>query len=560
MTRTPDRQKAPRGTLRSRTRALCRLIRMLGAAGRLADRVRLKREADEAQARLRASEARLKAIVDTAVDAIVVIDERGVIQSANPAVARLFGYEPGELVGRNVSMLMPQPDRTSHDSYLSRYGKTGERRIIGIGREVRGCRRDGTTFPLELSIAEWNEKGRRYFTGIMRDVSARRRAEEDLTAAKDEAERANLSKTKFLAAASHDLRQPLQSMFLLSAALARHVAEPGRELLVHMERGLEAQKEMLDGLLDVSKLEAGAVKPEIQEFPIDGLLDQIDSAYAIQAAGKGLEWSVTRCSAKVRSDPALLNRLVRNLVENAVRYTAAGRVRLRCQVEGGVARLIVEDTGIGIPADHLGRIWDEFHQVGNAERDRSQGLGLGLAIVRRLAKLLGHEVRVESVPGQGSRFTVEVPALAPAAATKPVLPAGAVARLDGTGQAVVLIDDDAIVLMGLQAMFRDWGYTVMAAGSGEQAAELVARAGRRPDLIVSDYRLKRGEIGTDAVRAVRATAGGDIPAILLTGESSLDSQRDAEAEGMQVIHKPVTPRQLVAALRRQEPARPGTAA
>lgn len=389
--------------------------------------------------------------------------------------------------------------------------------------------------------------------GTNTDVTDRREAEEKLKTARDEAEAArreaelaNCSKSRFLAAASHDLRQPLQSMLLLTGVLETEIQSPrGRDVLVHLQRALDALKALLDGLLDVSRLDVGAVMPRMTDFRLADLFQEMASTFRAVAEGKGLEWRMRPCDAVVHGDRALLARILRNLVENAVRYTPAGHVALSCRSDDGVALIAVEDTGIGIPAEHLDRIWDEFHQVGNSERDRDQGTGLGLAIVRRLAATMGLEVGVESLPGAGSRFTVRVPLgeVAPEEEAQAAI-AGASGRL------ALVVDDDAMILLGLQAILREWGYQVLIAGSGEQAVERVAEAGRAPDVVVSDYRLRDGEVGTQAIDRVRAMAGHPIPGILLTGEAGAEAEAVAIGQGLGFIHKPVTPRQLAAAMER----------
>ncbi|HYD64418.1 ATP-binding protein [Azospirillum sp.] len=390
------------------------------------------------------------------------------------------------------------------------------------------------------------------FAAYLQDVTDRHNAGEALRAAKEEAERANLAKTKFLAAASHDLRQPIQSLFFFSAALARHVHdERGRDMLTMLDRGIDTLKGLLDSLLDVSRLDAGVIVPQVGDVALGPLLEHIGASYTPVAESKGLFFAVVLSGdVTVRSDATLLGRMVRNLVENAVRYTERGGVRLECVVEAGQARITVRDSGIGIPAEHLETIFQEFHQVANSERDRGQGLGLGLAIVKRLSRLLVHPVAVRSAPGQGSMFTVTVP-LAPAAAqpvrgavVAPAAPAAA-------GRFVVLIDDDAIVLLGLQAMFREWGCEVLIAGSAEQALERLRGKGRAPDLIVADYRLRAGRVGTEAILAIREQVGHVVPAVLLTGETGPECQQDATAHGLGIAHKPVTPRQLQGELERQ---------
>jgi PAS domain S-box-containing protein len=387
-------------------------------------------------------------------------------------------------------------------------------------------------------------------SGLHIDITRRKEAEAALQAAKNEAERANLAKTKFLAAASHDLRQPMQSMFMFAAALHPHVtSERGRNALTMLERGLDTMKGLLDTLLDVSRLDAGVIRPAIEDFPIRPVLDHIGASYQPVAAAKGLELRVgATCDTVVRSDPNLLGRMVRNLVENAIRYTEFGYVRLTCHVVNGHARIAVHDTGIGIPPAHLERVFDEFHQLGNPERDRSQGLGLGLSIVQRLSRLLGHPVTVESEPGQGSVFSIDV-TLGKAPALLDNQP-GAIVPRDGEGRLAVLVDDDAIVLLGLRAIFQDWKFQTLIAASAEQAVERLKSDGRIPDIIIADYRLRGGERGTDAVQRIRDLLGVAVPAIILTGETGMEWQREAGDLGYGIAFKPVTPRQLHDVLRR----------
>ncbi|WP_448208636.1 PAS domain-containing hybrid sensor histidine kinase/response regulator [Azospirillum sp. sgz302134] len=368
----------------------------------------------------------------------------------------------------------------------------------------------------------------------------------DAYEARAEAEQANRAKSRFLAAASHDLRQPMQSLFLFTEVVRGHVAsEEGRGALTMLERGLDTLKSLLDSLLDVSRLDAGVIKAEVEDVALGPLLEEVGAAYAPIAASKGLAFAVeTQCGVAVRSDPTLLARMLRNLVENAVRYTDEGFVRLRCRAEAKTDTLTisVEDSGIGIPPDHLERIFEEFHQVGNPERDRAQGLGLGLAIVERLSALLGHPVDVRSEPGRGSAFSIAVPMAAGQGEREaPVEP---MLERSGRDRLAVLVDDDAIVLLGLRAMLQDWDYEVLIAGSTDQALERLKEDGRAPDIVVADYRLRDGRVGTEAILRIREWVGAPVPGVILTGETGAECHRDAQAHGLGLLHKPVTPRQL----------------
>ena len=520
----------------------------------------------EAEARSRLSDERLRQAVEAADLGTFELDlaSRRLIWS--PRCKAMFGLPPEAEVTGGVFLSRVHPDdqalvRAAEAEALAPDGR-GEYRV-----RFRALWPDGTMRWLEaqgrmLARGEGAEARPARLIGTVMDVTEARRAERAVAEARDRAEEASRSKSRFLAAASHDLRQPLQAMFLFAEALHPHVGDPaGREKLMHLERGMDALKGLLDGLLETSRLDAGLVEPVVGDVPLAPLLEEVAAAYGPVARGKGLALEIDgrnrAAGVVVRSDRRLLFRMLGNIVENAIRYTAAGGIRIGCVGTAGDGRVHVEiaDSGIGIPADHLERIWDEFHQVGNPERDRQRGLGLGLAIVRRIADLLDHPVTVRSAPGRGSVFGVALQAGTPVAPAAPppaatAVPAEAEAKAESAGFAVV-VDDDAIVLLGLKAMFEEWGYDVLVAGSTADAVAQLKACGRRPDILVVDYRLRDGRVGTEAVAAVRALFGAPIPGILLTGEMVADCRQDAAAHDLRVIHKPVTPRQLRQALQGQ---------
>ncbi|HYH17920.1 MAG TPA: PAS domain S-box protein [Azospirillum sp.] len=487
------------------------------------------------------SESRYRAIVETAVDAMVVIDEMGTIRAFNPAAENLFDYRADEAIGQNVRMLMPEPYRSEHDACLANHLRTGERKIIGIGREVEGQRKDGSTFPVELAVAEWAAGGRRYFTGIVRDITERRRAEDALRASKAEADRANLAKSKFLAAASHDLRQPVQALVLFHSALAERLAgHPASPMLGTMGEALGGLRMLLDSLLDVSKLDAGLITAQPVDMPVMTLLERLGAEYQAQAVAKGLRMRVIGTNAVVRSDPVLLERILRNLIENALRYTERGRVLIGCRRRGDHLRVEVVDTGIGVDPEKQSDIFEEFVQVGNPERDRVKGLGLGLAVVRRLARLLGHEVVVRSAPGRGAAFCVTVPLV-----VQPVHHGWRRAEPanDDKHGLILVIDDEALVRMGLQAMLEGWGYRVLTAGTVEEAIRHI-ESGNWPHAILADYRLRGGETGLDAIRAVHDRLDKPVPATVITGDTAPERLVEVRAGGFTLLHKPVAAQEL----------------
>ncbi len=454
----------------------------------------------------------------------------------NPALEKLLGTPMSELMGSGALMALERAtnDRASlqplRDAIVVGRDARVELARAGDGPEDARC--------LELSASPVRNHDNRLVSLIatVRDISEHKRVQAALAEARREADRANVAKSKFLAAASHDLRQPVQSLMLLMEVLSGRVTDGmTRNVLGTMERALGALKMLLDGLLDVSRLEAGAVVPEVEVFALSEVMDRVAANSRPVAVQKGLILHIVPCRAHVRSDPMLLGRILQNLVENALRYTDKGRILIGCRRRGGNLRIEVWDTGIGIPPDQQDDIFQEFVQVGNANRNRDQGLGLGLAVVRRLSVMLGHPVTVRSIPGRGSVFSVELPLAAPPPA-KALSPASAPRPAFAT--TVLVIEDDGIVREGLRAMLAEWGYTVLAAASCAEALDLAHR-GPPPDLIVADYRLRDGRTGTEAIREVRLALGRILPGILVTGDTAPARAQEAEAGNFRVMHKPV---------------------
>ncbi|WP_431862528.1 PAS domain-containing hybrid sensor histidine kinase/response regulator [Azospirillum sp.] len=501
------------------------------------------------EAALRTSEERYRGLVETQTDLIVRLGADGRFTFANDRACQVLGRSREELLSCHWAQFVHPEDAGGILEAIEETKASPDHRTT-VEARIRTV--NGVRWYAWEGYAIFDEAGAFVEKqSVGRDITERKAMEDVLRHARDEAERARdkaeqatLAKSKFLAAASHDLRQPLQSLLLFLDVLKPHVAPEGQEPLKHLGRGLDALRDLLDGLLDISRLDASVIQPVVEDFPVSDLVDPIGAAYAPLAAAKGLELRIARCAATVCSDRTLLGRMIRNLVENALRYTEAGRIAISCRETENHLRIEVGDTGIGIPPEHLEWIWQEFHQVGNPERDRNRGLGLGLSIVQRLSHLLDHPVHVRSTPGVGSVFSVEVPLGESAPALTPASPPVAA----GNGRFAVLVDDDAIVLLGLSATFRGWGYEVLAAGSTDQALARLREGGRRPDIIVADYRLREGRCGTEAILRVREAYGSDVPGVILTGETGSEVQHDAAEHGFYVIHKPVTPRQLGEAL------------
>jgi signal transduction histidine kinase/CheY-like chemotaxis protein len=364
-------------------------------------------------------------------------------------------------------------------------------------------------------------------------------------------ELANDAKSRFLATASHDLRQPLHALGLFAAQLRQRPSEDDRgQIVERINEAVAAMNELFNALLDISKLDAGALAPNVTEFPIAQVLKRIESTFAGAAREKHLSLRLSPCDAWVRSDPVLLERILLNLVSNAVRYTSKGGVIVGCRRRGDRLRVEVWDTGAGIPPDQRETIFSEFYRLGNRGADEGIGLGLGLAIVDRLCRLLGHSIELTSAVGKGSRFSIVAPLVAPqtivAEAPRPIH----VALEASKGKLIVVLDDDPLALDGMGGLLRSWGCRVVSGDSLASALKGLAADDRLPDLIISDYHLPDGRTGIEAIERLRAKFGLPIPAFLISGDTHSEPLREARAGGYLLLHKPVEPLTLRATLSR----------
>ncbi len=492
-----------------------------------------------------AARAYLDSIIATIRQPLVVLDEALHVISASSSFHRVFSVKAEELIGRHLLAAGDHLDVPALREFLASIQARGttindhevEIELPGAGRR---------TFSMSARVLREVPSAKRKILVAIVDVTEAKREGKALETAKSEAERANTGKSRFLAAASHDLRQPLQTISLIQGILEKRVRDEATLKLVRrLDETVDTMSSMLDKLLDINQLEAGIVRPEIVDFPINDLLAEMRTEFAYHTASSGLGWSVVSSGLAARSDPRLLEQIVRNLLSNAVKYTNRGKLLLGCRRHGDNLRIEVWDTGPGIPTRELRAIFEEFHQLDNPARERSKGLGLGLAIVQRLANLLGHKIDVRSRLGKGSVFTVEVPLGRVEVRESRVHDQGKTQKSGPSHRTILIVEDDPAVLEMLQMLFDDEGHRTLIAADGRAALELTAQAATKPDLVVADYNLPGGLNGLEMISALQTQLQHVIPAIILTGDISTDSLRKIARRGCLHLNKPMRAPELM---------------
>lgn len=468
------------------------------------------------------------------------------IRFYTPAIKSLFSIIAGD-IGRPLSDL--QPIASDHELL-------GDARQVLIDealieREIDAP--DDTCFLRRIFPYRAHNNKVEGVVITFADITDRKITAKALETAKLEAERANVAKSRFLSAASHDLRQPLQSLTLLQELLARSVhGEKPQRLLVQLEQTVGAMSGMLNALLDINQIEAGVVDAKHELFPVNTVLNSLREEFTHLAQSRNLTLHILQSAAIINSDPALLSQMIRNLLGNAIKYTRRGKILLGCRRRGNNLRIEVWDTGIGIAADQLHAIFDEFHQVDNVARERSLGLGLGLSIVQRLGRLLGHDVDVRSKPGKGSVFSVTIADLETGTILTGECPAPAETASIAPQRRckIVVVDDDPDVLELLEQLLTGEGHSVKSAPSAAEALKLVTEGVMLPEILLTDYSLPGGTSGLELVQQLRAWSSAPLPAIILSGDVSSETLAKVAAQDCVQLSKPVKPRELLAAIGR----------
>lgn len=451
---------------------------------------------------------------------------------------RISQPSKSEQVLADGTVLEVRSDPMPGGGFVSTYTDVTE--LKAAARQLRDAKES-----LERRVAERTAELTALNRKLRQEIYERAQIEDALRLAKAEAERANLDKTRFIAAASHDLLQPLNAARLFVTALAESPLDNKEQRFVsHIDWALANVESLLESLLDISKLDAGAVKAEKSDFVIGELLQGLGQEFAPVAEDAGLELIVVPCSRVVRSDPALLGRVLRNFISNAIRYTPSGRVLLGCRRRGWAIRIEVLDTGIGIPERSTQEVFEEFRQLDRDGCAKRKGSGLGLAIVKRLSRVLSHPLGVRSQPGKGSTFFIDVPLgtlprALPERERGPMVPA---TDLLAEARAVIIEDEDS-VRDGMCELLQSWGCRAFAASDGRTALLELARAECSPDIVIADYHLDRGATGLAAVDEVR-NVFGPVPSMIVTADRDRQVLDTIRRHGLHVLQKPLKPAKL----------------
>jgi two-component system, sensor histidine kinase len=492
-------------------------------------------------------------LVQFSPDALVVVDEHGIIQFSNDTAREMFGYPSGELAGRPMEVLIPERLRSRHQVHVSNYLLGPSNREMGARLvDLFARRADGTEFPAGIRLAPIRSGDRSYVSVAIRDMTERRAISAALVAARQEADRANQAKSRFLATASHDLRQPMQAIRLLNASLLKltHETHHVHELVRRQELAIDSATRLLHALLDISRLESGAVDPQLTAVSLASVFADLQREYESTASAKSLELKFADTDIVLMTDRTLFTQLLQNLIGNAVKYTARGFVRIVQTLDADTISILVEDSGIGIPDDKLDRIFDEYYQVDPVIGAPRVGVGLGLAIVREVSRLLGIMVAVSSKLGEGTRVRVRIPRSNLLA--NPRMPAAASTQLPDAANPrrgrLVLLEDNQSVRAATELFLSLEGYDIRSCASAADGEKLFVDL-KPGDVLISDFRLDGRLTGLEVLRKLRTDKGWDVPAVLLSGDlESMLRAIKTPIPRCRFLSKPVDTQALLAAI------------
>ena len=381
---------------------------------------------------------------------------------------------------------------------------------------------------------------------LRKENTVRALMEDELRQAKIDADAANLGKTRFLAAASHDVLQPLNAARLFTSALAQQQhSETTTQLIENLDGSLKAAETLISAILDISKLDAGALEPNLSHFSLATLFENLNSEFTLLAQEKNLTFKLVNCQRTVHSDPQLLRRILQNFLSNAIRYTQQGKVLLGCRCEGNSLRIEVWDTGVGIPEDKLSEVFEEFRRINNPKHSKVDGLGLGLAITERIAHILEHPLNVRSWPGKGTVFSINVPLGDTQKAVKQQPEGRGWIRSKGLeGVNILVIDNEPSILDGMTALLQGWSCNTLCATSGAEAIAALQAKDFTPDIILMDYHLDDSLTGTMALKELASLWTTPVPAVVITADRTDEVQEEIRQSGARHLNKPIKPAAL----------------
>lgn len=484
-------------------------------------------------------------------DALIVVDDSDGIRFANETVRELFGYAPEALIGKPLDTLIPQRLRAHHGNHTARYLRNPNNREMGARiADLFALRADGSEFPAGIRLAPFRIGGRQFVAAAIRDTTERRIINDELVAARKEADRANRAKSRFLATASHDLRQPMQTIRLLNASMLKIVPQADvRELLQQQGQAIESMTRLLNALLDISRLESGAIEPVSAAVPVAEVFEELRSEFASVAAAREIDLRISSCNWLLSTDRTLFYQLLQNLLGNALKYTDRGWVRVGCASDAAAMTITVEDSGIGIPADKLERIFDEYYQV-DTHGTKRMGVGLGLAIVKEVARLLGFSVRIQSKVGAGTQASLRIPNRYRIASNDP-MPGLSSVQAPALGRRrarLILVEDNDGVRLATELFLRLEGHETLSAPSLAEAERLLAQL-EPGDLVVADYHLDGKNTGLDMLLRLRERVGYDVPGVVLSGDlPSVLRSIKVPVAACRFLSKPVDTAALIVAI------------
>ncbi|MCG7991737.1 MAG: ATP-binding protein [Candidatus Thiodiazotropha lotti] len=489
------------------------------------------------QMELETSRDQYAELFDFAPVGYLIIDNKGRIVRTNLLSSEMFGMNRFQMAGVFFYTFVTKEYRRELFRHFQHVFKDQIRKTC----EVKIALSDGTVFfaKMDSVVQPRGEKDKLQCLTLITDITKLKKTEVTNKQARQAAEDASRAKSQFLTAVSHDLRQPLQAMTTISDLLKRKLTDKkSLDLVNNLSSCLISMTELFNTLLNVSQLESGSIEPELKTFYANELLNRLDVTYRPLAMDKQLNLRVVDCSSALRCDPVLLYQILDNLVSNAIRYTDSGKVLVGCRRRKSMLRFEIWDTGIGIPENQREQIFDDYHQLYNPARDHSKGLGLGLAIAARSAKLLGQKIALNSWKN-GSIFSIDAPLIDYQTNKSKKTSINNLENTKISTTSLLIIDDNSIILHSLSYLMESYGYKVTGTKSSHDAMAMIKDELRPFDFIISDYRLPNGETGIELIKKIRQTLGFNIPALLITGDLEMSMSQEFADSGLKLLHKPV---------------------